>query len=450
MPRAVVFVALFTIGSIVVSACVGEDPSSPSTVVVTPDGGPPGPDTSCPSGQHKCGDKCVSNDDVATCGTSCTPCATPAGGKATCTQGACGIACDAPHVACGNACVDTKTDKAHCGRCNRACGDGSTCADALCSTTTIVQSVNGLQEIGVVGAKVILATSSDILEVAATGGTPKPIFADTNATTNVTQKTLVVDLNNVYFGGSRAYNGGSVTVGIFKLALAGGSAPSAIAPFALGTSASVDGTVAAWVAGSNIRSCVAGTQCATEAETDPTIHNVAPAPTAFAVLVSGTTIVFSQPNGAPTSSGIFTLSTTGTAPRPTTKLATMQNPQHLRVHAGVVYFIDDGGDDATFGAATKPAVYACALAGCGGTPTRLYTQADALGELAVDASGVYVSNPVGKNILVLRSLTKADQTPEVLAKDIARPRGIALDGTNAYFVNETVVDTTFAVLRVAK
>jgi hypothetical protein len=65
----------------------------------TPCGGPTSGKTcaggtcGCPAGTHECSGACVSNTSVATCGTSCTPCAAPPGAFATCDGVACGISC---------------------------------------------------------------------------------------------------------------------------------------------------------------------------------------------------------------------------------------------------------------------------------------------------------------------------------------------------------------------
>ncbi|HEY3352476.1 MAG TPA: hypothetical protein VGQ83_04455 [Polyangia bacterium] len=57
---------------------------------------------SCADGQHPCNDLCVSNQDVRTCGYSCTPCPTPTHGSATCDGIACGIHCETGFQNCGN------------------------------------------------------------------------------------------------------------------------------------------------------------------------------------------------------------------------------------------------------------------------------------------------------------------------------------------------------------
>src|SRR5688500_3296389 len=40
--------------------------------------------------------------------------------------------CAAPLVACGDACVDTRTDAAHCGACDTPCGAGESCVAGAC------------------------------------------------------------------------------------------------------------------------------------------------------------------------------------------------------------------------------------------------------------------------------------------------------------------------------
>lgn len=43
-----------------------------------------------------------------------------------------GGACNEGETTCGGACVDTRTDTAHCGGCGMACGEGESCVDAAC------------------------------------------------------------------------------------------------------------------------------------------------------------------------------------------------------------------------------------------------------------------------------------------------------------------------------
>jgi hypothetical protein len=55
-----------------------------------------------------------------------------ANGTATCSNGQCGFICNSGYSKCGNACVDTDSDPAHCGECNDACGGNEVCSGGQC------------------------------------------------------------------------------------------------------------------------------------------------------------------------------------------------------------------------------------------------------------------------------------------------------------------------------
>lgn len=90
----------------------------------------------CATDFHSCNGQCVSNTDVATCGSSCTPCDKPANGIATCDGTACGVLCDTPFVPFEGQCVTCATNE-QCAnpaepRCDAgtcvACSDNTHCA----------------------------------------------------------------------------------------------------------------------------------------------------------------------------------------------------------------------------------------------------------------------------------------------------------------------------------
>jgi hypothetical protein len=62
----------------------------------------------CPTGSHSCGGLCAPNTSTLSCGTACSACAAPAGGRATCDGSKCGFTCDQ-----GKKCTD---------RCGECCG----------------------------------------------------------------------------------------------------------------------------------------------------------------------------------------------------------------------------------------------------------------------------------------------------------------------------------------
>ncbi len=52
-----------------------------------------------------------------------------------------GVACAAPNIECGGACVDVAAEAAHCGGCDYACEGGATCAAGACAPKVVVGSV---------------------------------------------------------------------------------------------------------------------------------------------------------------------------------------------------------------------------------------------------------------------------------------------------------------------
>jgi hypothetical protein len=106
---------------------------TPANGVATCDGTSCG--VACATGYHLCGGVCVSSSAVATCGTRCTPCPEPDGGRATCNAGSCGVACDPGTHACGAECVDSGS-VLHCGSACTPCpvptNGHATCAVGQC------------------------------------------------------------------------------------------------------------------------------------------------------------------------------------------------------------------------------------------------------------------------------------------------------------------------------
>ncbi|HEY3357965.1 MAG TPA: hypothetical protein VGQ83_32250 [Polyangia bacterium] len=89
----------------------------------------------CNAGSHACSGACASNAAVATCGTRCTPCAAPANGHATCDGAACGVACDTGYHACGATCASNLAP-ASCGSsctpCYAPANGSATCDGSAC------------------------------------------------------------------------------------------------------------------------------------------------------------------------------------------------------------------------------------------------------------------------------------------------------------------------------
>lgn len=93
----------------------------------------------CPTGTHSCGGRCVSNDDVATCGDRCTPCPSATGGTAVCVNGTCELECDDGYRNCGGTCASCPSDATETvcegNQCVAdACPSGQRLCEGQCST----------------------------------------------------------------------------------------------------------------------------------------------------------------------------------------------------------------------------------------------------------------------------------------------------------------------------
>lgn len=93
-------------------------------------GQPPQPCTTC-------GDVCVdTNTDVANCGGCDKRCAA----GQVCTMGACRATCPATQMTCAGLCVDTQTDNRHCGGCGTVCAVGQVCSSGTCAASCAAPS----------------------------------------------------------------------------------------------------------------------------------------------------------------------------------------------------------------------------------------------------------------------------------------------------------------------
>jgi hypothetical protein len=88
-------------------------------------------------------------------------------------------------------------------------------------------------------------------------------------------------------------------------------------------------------------------------------------------------------------------------------------------------------------------IFSCATAGCNGTPTKLCSAATCatgpnIGKIAVDTTNVYWTVPYGSNGLVMKCATSGCGTsPTTLASGLIFPDGIAVDGANLYWTNQS-------------
>ena len=96
-------------------------------------------DTSSP-GYHNCGGTaadptCVPNDDLASCGSRCSPCVAPASnGQVACTGGACTVTCDSTFHKCGTTALPTCLPDNDVNSCGTRCGTCPTPVHAVAPT----------------------------------------------------------------------------------------------------------------------------------------------------------------------------------------------------------------------------------------------------------------------------------------------------------------------------
>ena len=85
----------------------------------------------CRPGLSACGSACVDlRSDVAHCGGCDQPCA------GVCVEGECEDQCDSPKTLCGTACVDLDSDPLHCEECGEACDADEVCVAGKCRDYT--------------------------------------------------------------------------------------------------------------------------------------------------------------------------------------------------------------------------------------------------------------------------------------------------------------------------
>ncbi len=102
----------------------------------------------CPTGKHECGGNCVSNNDVNSCGTSCTPCQAPENADAICDAGKCGWKCRTGYHQCGDKCLpnnSTASCGTQCSPCPSSDNGVATCTSA---TTCAIRCNDGFHACG--------------------------------------------------------------------------------------------------------------------------------------------------------------------------------------------------------------------------------------------------------------------------------------------------------------
>jgi hypothetical protein len=113
-------------GAAVAAGC-SDDPATTS-------GGSSGQGEGCPSSQTECGDVCVDTDtDRLHCGECDVACAD---GEVCDGSGMCAVSCQTGLTQCDGTCTNTNSDNQHCGDCATVCGAGEVCDGAgMCAVS---------------------------------------------------------------------------------------------------------------------------------------------------------------------------------------------------------------------------------------------------------------------------------------------------------------------------
>ncbi|MFO0609183.1 MAG: MXAN_6577-like cysteine-rich protein [Polyangiales bacterium] len=83
----------------------------------------------CGEGLTRCGETCV---DTATDGAHCGACGAPCAEGERCEAGACASVCPPGQTDCGGLCRDLSTDRVSCGACGNLCPSGQSCVEGAC------------------------------------------------------------------------------------------------------------------------------------------------------------------------------------------------------------------------------------------------------------------------------------------------------------------------------
>lgn len=409
--------AILATGFLAVAACVGSDPTPASS--------------SSSSGGSSSG--------ASSGGSSGTSGATDGGGDVP-------LVCDAPKTACGSSCIDAANNPDHCGRCDRKCGASSTCSDSLCSPQTIATLNEELFQLGLGAKDVYVSSPARVQRIAKAGGPPTPFVKSNdqvNYATEVRDRTFSTDANNVYWAGYQTNAVDGQEHGIFKQSFGSTSSTRISGQFNVEAAAAGDQLVA-WTGfgGNGVYACAPGPTCAAETNLDNVKRGTSPSTVAIRTLVvSGTTIAWASSNGY-----------VGISPaKGTINDVASPQPDFIAVWKDVLYWTDEGNDSGA-----KPAIYSCAVTGCGGGPKKLVESMEKLGELAVDDTGVYYTTPGDPNgatgtLHVCTDKTNGCTTtpPVLLGKNLQKPKSLAVDATDVYVTTHPTT-TTGNVIRVAK
>jgi hypothetical protein len=341
-----------------------------------------------------------------------------------------GVTCTAPETACGSTCANLASDDAHCGRCDRACGDGSTCSNNRCSVRELASGLAPMLGLSIAGTKLVFQ-SDRVYRCTTTGCAtgPVPLFTD-----DFTLGAVVTARDDMaYFFGKPSAASGSVK--LLRASLS--DATPKQFPTNINTGTAVSNIPNGFVADARefvvstpyrLYRCFAAscTNFDSVLKNDETPQGVAMNDTKYVwIRTNGTDAVLTCARPA---AGVTTY---GTDCGETTSIASTTNgrvPIAVAVVGDDVYWTD-------FGSGTSRILTCNLNASCGTNPTVLVDGEAQIDDLAADASGVYwVDNSAG----LVRSCRDrvagcpVQNPPETLADGLTTVNRIVLDDAFAY------------------
>ena len=370
------------------------------------------------------------------------------------------VTCNAPLEACGTACVDKQTNGQHCGRCERACGQGSTCSAGNCSPVVLASGLDSPSALAVAPAVVVMALGDVVVRCGKDGcaqGATR-LWQSTEWTLVPGALSLSADRSHAFVLGRTTTPPFPWETNLYRVALDGiiASIPShqttALSPaHALGNSTRVttDAREHAFVSPYRSHRCFAAS-CENVAvlSNNETPTSVTLTPTHYAWTIhdgSGGATVQTCPRPPANASSYEGASDCGT-PLALAPAITQSTSNHVTSHDNVVYW----ADWSTNGGATGR-ILACPPSGCGGAPKVIATAEQVIDGLAVDATGAYWTSGSSGTVRVCRDLVKGCGTEaETLAGGASNPGPIGLDDKYVYFIARGGNAENGALLKVAK
>jgi len=368
--------------------------------------------------------------------------------------------CAAPLEACGASCVDTQTSGQHCGRCDRACGQGSTCSAGRCTPVVLASALPAPSALAVTSGVIVIALGDVLVRCGKDGCAQGPtrLWESTEFTLVPGALSLGADRADAFVLARSTAAGFPTETNLYRVNVDGtppivpSRQTTGLDPaYVLGNSTrlATDAREHAFASPYRNHRCF-GASCAnvavlSNAET-PTSITLTPTHYAWTIRDgSGGATAQSCPRPPAAATSYEGANDCG-APLALAPAITQSRSDHVTSHDNVVYWADWSQNGGATGR-----VLACAAAGCSGAPTVIAAGEQVIDGLAVDGTGAYWTNGTAGTVRMCRDLVEGCGThAETLASGASNPGPIALDDAFVYFIARGGAPENGALLKVAK